>query len=119
VGGMGGNAVGAVAVEEGRMRGNAGPGAWIGSGTTATVRNSTISNNGDDGINVGGVLNLVNATVAGNSGNGIGNAGVASVVHLTNAIVAGNTLPNCIAPADTSDHSLDTDGTCGVGVLAR
>jgi CSLREA domain-containing protein len=76
--------------------------------------NSTISNNDEDGIltNSGDVtLNFV--TVAGNSGIGIEVA--TGLIDLTGTIVANNDSGDCSTDVESDSHSLDSDGSCGLG----
>ncbi len=41
-------------------------------------------------------------------------------LNLTNTIVAENTGEgDCVGAASTSDHSLDSNGSCGVGALGK
>jgi hypothetical protein len=63
-----------------------------------------------------GTTNLFNATVAFNKEGGIENK---AKLNLTNTIVANNKFGDCIGAANTSDHSLDSDGSCGVGALSK
>jgi sugar lactone lactonase YvrE len=99
------------------MNGNA---IDVHGGATLNAVNSTIAKTTTgDGIVDDGTVNLTNSTVAFNEEGGIENAGTLS---LTNSIVAENTSAgqhDCSNhPANTSDHSLDSDGTCGVGALS-
>jgi hypothetical protein len=111
------NNSGTIDVESSAITGNPGVAVTIQTGATGTIRNSTIGGNSDFGIVDTGTLSLFNATVAGNIG-GIDNA--SGVLNLTNSIVANNGgAGNCTASAATADHSLDSDGTCGVGTLSN
>jgi HYR domain/NHL repeat len=99
------------------MNGNA---IDVHGGATLNAVNSTIAKTTTgDGIVDDGTANLTNSTVAFNEEGGIENAGTLS---LTNTIVAENTSNgqhDCSnRVANTSDHSLDSDGTCGVGALS-
>jgi hypothetical protein len=85
-------------------------------GASATLRNATLSDGLDAGLVDKGSAKLYNVTVAANSGGGIDNVG--GTLSLVNTIVARNTSPDCSARAGSSDHSLDGDGTCGVGALS-
>src|SRR5262249_54313299 len=90
-----------------------GVGAFFG---TTTIRNSTISAGLTFGLEVlGGTANLYNSTVASNAAGGIVVTGLGSFT-LTNTIVADNGPPDCSTPTLASDHSLDSDGTCGVAL---
>jgi hypothetical protein len=83
---------------------------------TTTIRNSTISAGLNIGLEVlGGTASLYNSTVASNAAGGIVLTGFGSFT-LTNTIVADNGPPDCSTPALASDHSLDSDGTCGVAL---
>jgi hypothetical protein len=118
-GGSGGypaiNDYGSATLEDTALTGNTGFGLMIQRGATATVVDSTIGDGLDFGIIDQGTANLVNATVALNANGGIDNA--SGTLSLTNSVVADNTAGgnvNCTAPATTVDHSLDSDGSCGV-----
>jgi hypothetical protein len=120
-GGAGGAAAiddfGEVDLESSTVAGNNGPGLLVERGASATVRNSTLS----DGLDVGlidlGTASLFNATVAANANGGVDDGG--GTLKLTNTIIARNGSPDCTRRASASDHSLDGDGSCGVGALAR
>jgi hypothetical protein len=109
---------GTLALEGSTVAGNKGTGVIEKTGATASVRNSTISDGGDFGfINDAGTASFFNSTVAFNKNGGIENNGT---VNLTNTIVANNTgSGDCVKAATTSDHSLDSDGSCGVGALSK
>jgi hypothetical protein len=108
---------GAVDLEGSTVAGDIGPGLLVQRGAVATVRNSTLADGLDFGVVDDGAASFLNATVAFNKNGGIENRGV---VNLTNTIVAENTgSGDCEGRADTSDHSLDSDGSCGVGALSR
>jgi hypothetical protein len=108
---------GALDLENSTVAGNSGAGVLVQRGASATVRNSTLSDGLDVGIADLGTASLFNATIAGNAGGGVDDAGGA--LKLTNTIVAGNGSSDCTRSATTSDHSLDGDGSCGVGALSR
>jgi hypothetical protein len=108
---------GAVDLESSTVAGNNGPGLLVQPGATATVRNSTLSDGLDLGIADLGSASLFNATVAGNAAGGIDSS--SGTLKLTNAIVARNGAADCTRAATMSDHSLDSDGSCGVGTLSR
>jgi hypothetical protein len=120
-GGLGSAAViddfGSVDLESSTVAGNNGPGLLVQPGATATVRNSTLSDGLDLGIVDLGSASLFNATVAGNANGGIDSS--RGTLKLTNAIVARNGASDCTGAATISDHSLDSDGSCGVGTLSR
>jgi hypothetical protein len=104
-------------IENSTIAGNNGAGVDVQAGATATVRNSTLSDGLEFGMIDSGTASFFNSTVAFNNG-GIDNA--SGVLNLTNTIVAENGLSgNCTGHATTSDHSLDSDGTCGVGALSN
>jgi hypothetical protein len=106
---------GALDLESSTVAGNNGPGLLVQPGGSATVRNSTLSNGLDFGVVDAGTANLFNSTVAFNKGGGVYDTG--GTLNLTNTIVAENGSSDCSKRATTSDHSLDSDGTCGVGAL--
>jgi len=103
-------------VESSTVAGNAGPGVLVQPRATATARNSTLSDGLDFALVDDGTASLFNSTVAQNADGGIEDS--AGALRLTNTIVADNGSPNCTRPAATSDHSLDSDGSCGVGELS-
>ena len=105
------NDFGKVEVESSTVGGNSGPGILVEKEATATIRNSTISDGLQQGVIVEGTASLFNSTVAFNSGGGIDNKGT---LNLTNTIVADNLGGDCEGKANTTDHSLDSDGSCGV-----
>jgi len=107
---------GALDLESSTVAGNSGPGVLVEPGASATVRNSTLSDGLDDGLIDDGKTNLVNSTVAYNEDGGIESKGT---LNLTNTIIAENVGSDCEGKANTSDHSLDSDGSCGVGALSR
>ena len=111
----GATAGGTVTIENSLVSGNTGPGVTVETGATATVRNSTLSNGLSIGLIDDGTASFFNATVAFNEGGGLENKGSLS---LTNTIVAENE-GDCVGKATTSDHSLDSDGSCGVGTLSK
>lgn len=106
---------GALALESSTLAGNNGPGLLVQPGAQATVRDSTLSDGLDFGLVDLGHANLLSVTVAANAQGGIDDT--AGSLSLTNTIVAGNRGSDCTAPARSSDHSLDGDGSCGVGAL--
>jgi hypothetical protein len=107
---------GAVDLENSTVAGNRGPGVSVERGASATVRNSTLSDGLDEGLVDDGTAHLFNSTVAFNQVGGIENKGTLS---LTNTIVAENLGSDCEGKANVSDHSLDSDGSCGAGALSR
>jgi hypothetical protein len=104
-------------LEKSLISGNKGAGVLVGQSGTATVRNSSLSDGGDFGMVDDGSASFFNATVAFNKNGGIENAGT---LNLTNTIVAENTgSGDCTKAATASDHSLDSNGSCGVGALSK
>jgi hypothetical protein len=108
---------GTLDLESSTVAGNSGPGLLVQPAGNATVRNSTLSNGLDFGVVDAGMASVFNSTVAFNKNGGIFDSG--GTLHLTNAIVADNGSSDCSRRATTSDHSLDSDGSCGVGALSR
>ena len=94
-------------------QGNRGPVTVEQSGT-ANLQDSTFVGNLSVGVQVLGTATLTNDTVWNNGSGGIDD-GSATALHLVNSIVGDNTGGDCFLPATSSDHSIDTDGTCGVG----
>ena len=110
---------GALDIESSTVANNLGPGVLVESGATLAVRNSTISGGRNSGVVNQGTASFFSATLAFNKLGGIENKGT---LNLTNTIVAENTRgggSDCEGKAATSDHSLDSDGSCGVGALSR
>jgi hypothetical protein len=97
--------------------GNSGPGLLVQPGAAATVRSSTLSDGLDSGLVDLGTASLINATVADNKGGGIDDS--EGTLSLINSVVARNGAGDCTKAAHSSDHSLDSDGSCGVGALSR
>ncbi|HEV7944045.1 MAG TPA: HYR domain-containing protein [Solirubrobacteraceae bacterium] len=107
---------GNLTVEDVLIAGNNGAGMDVQVGGTVTIRNSTLSDGLEYGLIDDGTASLYNTTVAFNHG-GIDNA--SGTLNLTNTIVAENGVNgNCTGTATSSDHSLDSDGSCGVGTLS-
>jgi hypothetical protein len=108
---------GSLTLEASTVSGNKGPQVIVESVGTATARNSTISDGSDFGVIDHGTASFFNSTVAFNKNGGIESTGT---LNLTNTIVAENTgSGDCAGAATTSDHSLDSDGSCGVGALGK
>ena len=106
------NDFGKVEVESSTVGGNSGPAILVEKEATATIRNSTISDGISQGVIIEGTASLFNSTVAFNSGGGIDNKGT---LNVTNTIIADNLgSSDCEGHANTADHSLDSDGSCGV-----
>ena len=106
---------GTLTIESSLLSGNTGASVAVERGATATVRNSTLSNS-KFGLIADGTASLFNSTVVFNESGGLENAGT---LNLTNTIVADNEGGDCAGKATTSDHSLDSDGSCGVGALSE
>ncbi len=107
---------GTLDLESSTVAGNGGTGVLVEPEGMATVRNSTLSEGLAFGLVDDGTTSFLNSTVASNKDGGIQNKGSLS---LTNTIVAENRgAGDCKGRADASDHSLDSDGTCGVGALS-
>jgi CSLREA domain-containing protein len=134
----------ALTVRESAITGNqttGNGGGGIGNSGTLTLVNSTVSGNsalrngGSAGSGGGALYNLgnsqanppsvasftaINSTLAANfvdTGNGGGMLNGTANVTLINTLVSGNTGGNCLAfsgVTQTSEHSLDGDGTCGL-----
>lgn len=107
---------GAVDLEGSTLAGNSGPDLTVEPGATATVRDSTLSDGLGAGLVDDGAARVLNSTIADNAVEGIDDS--VGTLSLVNTIVAENGSPDCSAPAASSDHSLDGDGTCGVGLLS-
>jgi hypothetical protein len=119
-GGLGTSAIedfGNLTIESTTLEGNIGSGVLVTDKGTLTARNSTISEDTEFGVLVDGTASFFNSTIAFNSDGGIQTVGT---LNLTNTIVAENTgKGDCAGAATTSDHSLDSDGSCGVGALSK
>lgn len=122
------------AITGNQTTGNAGGG--IGNSGALNLINSTVSGNaalrnGGSAAGGGALYNLgnppatatfaaVNSTLASNvadPGNGGGILNQAASVTLINTLVSGNLGGNCLALSgvtQSTDHSLDSDGTCGL-----
>jgi hypothetical protein len=108
---------GSLDLEASTVSGNIGNAVAVQPGASAIVRNSTLSDGSSGGLVVSsGTATFENSTVAFNKGAGIENKGSLS---LKNTIVAENAGGDCEGSPTTTDHSLDTDGTCGVGALSE
>jgi lysophospholipase L1-like esterase len=104
---------GTLEIESSTLAGNDGSAVLVESGGSATVRNSTLSDGLDFGLIDNGSASFFNSTVAFNAAGGIENK---NTLNLTNTIVAENKgSGDCAGKAATSDHSLDSDGSCRVG----
>ena len=108
---------GTLEVESALIGGNNGPGVHVEPGSTATIRNSTLSDGLDFALISSGTTSFFNSTVAFNATGGIDNK---NTLNLTNTIVAENKGGDCATKAAAAaDHSLDSDGSCGVGALSK
>ena len=108
---------GSLAVESSAIVGNSGDGALVQPEATLTVHNSTISDGAEFGVVNDGTTSLSSATVAYNKDGGLENKGT---LNLTNTIVAENSGEgDCVGAATTSDHSLDSNGSCGVALSKK
>ena len=87
-----------------------------GTSGTLTATNSTFSDGANFAVIDDGTASFFNSTIAFNAEVGIENAGT---LNLTNTIVADNTAGDCVGKATTSDHSLDSDETCGVELSGK
>jgi hypothetical protein len=106
---------GSLELESSTLAGNPGAGLWVEPEGAATVVSSTLSYGLAFALVNDGRANLVNVTVADNKDGGIENTGT---LDLINTIVADNKRADCRGRATVSDHSLDSDGSCGVGTLS-
>ena len=110
--------IGKITLEDSLVGGNIGTGVTLTAGAEAVVRNSTLSDNLGFAFVDGGTASFFNSTVAFNKGGGLQLTGTS--LNLTNTIVAENKgSGDCKGKATASDHSLDSDGTCGVGALSK
>jgi hypothetical protein len=108
---------GSLGIEDSTLEGNTGQGVLVGDKGALTASNTTISEGLEFGLVVDGTASLFNVTVAYNGDGGIQRKGT---LNLTNTIVAENTgKGDCVGAATTSDHSLDSNGSCGVGALSN
>jgi hypothetical protein len=108
---------GTLEIASSTLAGNNGPAVSVESGASATVRNSTLSDGLDFGLIDNGSASFFNSTVAFNANGGVENK---NTLNLTNTIVAENKgSGDCAGKPPTSDHSLDSDGRCGVGALSK
>jgi len=99
-------------IENSELEGNVGPAVSMQPGASLTLRNSTVAEGRAEGVNITEAkASIFNSTIYNNHGVGINNIG--GEVNLTNTIVAENKGGDCSGPA-ISDHSLDSDGSCGV-----
>ena len=89
----------------------------IEQGATGNLQDSTLVQNLSVGFQDLGTATLTNDTIYDNGAGGIDDSSDTSL-GLVNTIVADNTGGDCDATATTSDHSIDSDGTCGVGALS-
>ncbi len=109
--------IGGLTIESTTLEGNTGSGILVTTTGTLTARNSTISEDSEFGALVDGTASFVNSTIAFNTDGGIQNVGM---LNLINTIVAENAgKGDCVGAATTSVHSLDSNGSCGVGALSK
>ncbi len=95
-----------------------GSGINLNPGSTLVMRNSTVAHGGATGlVSTEATATIENSTIADNKSGGINNTG--GSITLKNTIVADNKGGDCAAEVKTSDHSLDSDGSCGVGTLSK
>src|SRR5262249_52626499 len=92
-------------------------------GSTMTIQNSTVNNNGGEGVEAAGNVTMQNDTISGNRNfGGFPDGGVGTGHH---TIIAGNTsvgaAHDCSSPIPNSVRSLDQDilNSCGVSVHAN
>ena len=108
---------GSLTIESTTLEGNEGPGVSVTDKGTLTARNSTVSEDAEFGVLVDGTASLINSTIAFNTDGGIQTVGT---LNLANTIVAENKgSGDCVGAATTSDHSLDSNGSCHVGTLSN
>jgi hypothetical protein len=109
---------GTLEVEGSLIGGNSGAGIHVEPSATATIRNSTLSDGLDLGLVSSGTTSFFNSTIAFNANGGVDNK---NTLNLTNTIVAENKgSGDCVTKGATaSDHTLDSDGSCGVGELSK
>jgi hypothetical protein len=98
------------------ISGNNGMQVAVGFGGNFVGNNSTISDGNDLGMLINGSAELNNVTFTNNNG---GVDATQGTLVVRNTILANNDalgfgLPNCFGPVTSTDHSLDSDGTCGV-----
>jgi len=119
-GGLGTSAIediGKLTIESTTLEGNIGSGVLVTDKGTLTARNSTVSEDSEFGVLVDGTASFFNSTIAFNTDGGIQTVGT---LNLANTIVAENKgSGDCVGAATTSDHSLDSNGSCHVGTLSN
>jgi hypothetical protein len=119
-GGLGTSAIediGKLTIESTTLEGNIGSGVLVTDKGTLTARNSTVSEDSEFGVLVDGTASFFNSTIAFNTDGGIQTVGT---LNLTNTIVAENKgSGDCVGAATTSDHSLDSNGSCHVGTFSN
>src|SRR5262249_20790590 len=106
---------GQLGLESSTLAGNQGPGLLVQPRASATVRDSTFAEGGAGGVAANGSASLLNDTIARNKRVGVENRGT---VSLTNRTAAENGGGDCAGRASSSDASLDSDRSCGVGALS-
>jgi len=103
---------GTLNVENATISGNLGTEIFVGSGATANLTNSTLSDGHEFGLVDEGTASFLNVTVVHNASGGVGGTG-SGTVNLTNTIVGLNGSPQCGSNTITNDHSLASDTSCG------
>jgi uncharacterized repeat protein (TIGR01451 family) len=99
-------------LENSDVQGNNGSGIFADTGSSVTIRNSTLAVNGVAGVGTFGAVSLFNDTIASNKfGVFTGTDGTISAV---NTIIANNTQQDCNIPVNSSLKSFDRDGRCGL-----
>lgn len=89
----------------------------VNSGGTATLNNSLVGDGSQGAIDIElGTVTLNHSNV---TFNGTGAITQNGTLNVNNSIISNNDLslsglPNCTSPANSSDHSLDSDGSCGL-----
>jgi hypothetical protein len=112
------NVHGAFELDNAVISGNNGKAVTVDFGASWDATNSTIDDNNDFAITILGTANFNNVTVAYNNG-GIDSS--SGTLNVTNSIITDNDAlgagtPSCITPVNTSDHSINDDGTCGTDI---
>ena len=102
--------VGSIELEGVTLGGNLGPALLVQPQGTASLLNSTLSDNTSDGLINGDITTTKNVSIAFNKLGGTENSGT---LNATNTLVAENPGGDCAGlPFETNDHNLDSDGSC-------
>ena len=102
--------VGSIELEGMTLGGNLGPALLVQPQGTASLLNSTLSDNTSDGLINGGTTTTRNVSIAFNKLGGTENSGT---LNATNTVIAENPGGDCAGlPFETNDHNLDSDGSC-------